>query len=78
MSSKAYNIISADDHVQEPPDAWQSRVVGKLKSRAPCLRFLDLTDQRKRPRLYGMTPLAFNCAISSQLRPISSRTSSVC
>jgi predicted TIM-barrel fold metal-dependent hydrolase len=35
MSSKVYNIISADDHVQEPPDAWQSRVVGKLKPRAP-------------------------------------------
>ena len=35
MSSKVHDVISADDHVQEPPDAWQSRVEGKLKSRAP-------------------------------------------
>lgn len=33
MSSKVHNVISADDHVQEPPDAWQSRVEEKLKSR---------------------------------------------
>src|SRR5579883_949694 len=35
MTTKTYNIISADDHVQEPPDTWQSRVPGKLKQRAP-------------------------------------------
>jgi uncharacterized protein len=32
-----YGLISADDHVQEPPDLWTSRVASKLKERAPHL-----------------------------------------
>jgi predicted TIM-barrel fold metal-dependent hydrolase len=30
-----YQIISADDHVQEPKDTWQKRVPAKLRDRAP-------------------------------------------
>src|SRR5579883_2429324 len=33
MSS--FRIISADDHVEEPRDTWQSRVPAKLRGRAP-------------------------------------------
>jgi predicted TIM-barrel fold metal-dependent hydrolase len=33
MSS--FKIISADDHVEEPRDTWQSRVPAKLRDRAP-------------------------------------------
>ncbi len=32
---KAYNVISADDHVQEPGDTWVKRVPAKLRDRAP-------------------------------------------
>ena len=32
---KSYNVISSDDHVEEPKDTWQSRVPAKLHDRAP-------------------------------------------
>jgi uncharacterized protein len=32
---RQYNLISADDHVQEPPDTWQKRVPPKFRDRAP-------------------------------------------
>jgi hypothetical protein len=35
MQKQKYNLVSADDHVQEPEDTWQSRVPSKLKARAP-------------------------------------------
>jgi predicted TIM-barrel fold metal-dependent hydrolase len=33
--AKTYQLVSADDHVQEPEDTWQKRVPSKLKARAP-------------------------------------------
>jgi hypothetical protein len=30
-----YGLVSADDHVQEPPDLWTSRVAANLRDRAP-------------------------------------------
>ena len=30
-----YNVISSDDHVEEPKDTWQARVPAKLRDRAP-------------------------------------------
>ena len=30
-----YNVISSDDHVEEPKDTWQSRVPARLRDRAP-------------------------------------------
>ncbi len=33
--NRTYQLVSADDHVQEPEDTWQSRVPSKLKARAP-------------------------------------------
>src|SRR5580704_16211591 len=33
--SKQYNIVSSDDHVQEPGDTWTKRVPAKLRDRAP-------------------------------------------
>ena len=32
-----YRIISADNHVFEPPDLWLSRVEPKFRNRAPCV-----------------------------------------
>jgi predicted TIM-barrel fold metal-dependent hydrolase len=32
---RSYNVISSDDHVEEPKDTWQSRVPAKLRDRAP-------------------------------------------
>src|SRR5579885_2941119 len=32
---RQYNIVSADDHVQEPGDTWTKRVPAKLRDRAP-------------------------------------------
>ena len=39
-----YNIISADDHVWEPPDLWTSRIEPKFKERAPKLVRMDDGD----------------------------------
>lgn len=30
-----YNVISSDDHVEEPKDTWQARVPARLRDRAP-------------------------------------------
>jgi len=32
---REYKLISADDHVQEPPDTWEKRVPAKFRDRAP-------------------------------------------
>ncbi|MGO9057698.1 MAG: amidohydrolase family protein [Candidatus Binataceae bacterium] len=32
---RQYQLISADDHVQEPPDTWQKRVPARFRDRAP-------------------------------------------
>ena len=32
---RQYNIVSSDDHVQEPGDTWTKRVPAKLRDRAP-------------------------------------------
>ena len=43
MSS--YKLISADDHISEPPDLWTTRVEAKFKDRAPrIIRSEDGTD----------------------------------
>jgi len=39
-----YKIISADDHVEEPRDTWQSRVPAKLRDRAPKVERLEGGD----------------------------------
>jgi hypothetical protein len=36
-----YKIISADDHVEEPRDTWQSRVPARLRDRAPKVERLE-------------------------------------
>jgi len=42
--SPGYTLISADSHVNEPPDLWIDRVPAKLKDRAPRLEHLDQGD----------------------------------
>ena len=32
---RQYDIVSADDHIQEPPDTFVTRVPAKLRDRAP-------------------------------------------
>ncbi len=32
---RAYNVISADSHVVEPPDLWLDYIEPKFKARAP-------------------------------------------
>jgi len=39
-----YKIISADDHIVEPPDTWQARVPAKLRERAPKIIHTDDGD----------------------------------
>src|SRR5438128_11099186 len=40
--SLEYRLISADSHVNEPPDLWVSRVPAALRDRAPRIeRFAD-------------------------------------
>jgi predicted TIM-barrel fold metal-dependent hydrolase len=39
-----YNLISADSHVNEPPDLWVSRVSKKYKDRAPRIERFEKGD----------------------------------
>ena len=39
-----FKIISADDHVEEPRDTWQSRVPAKLRDRAPKVERVEGGD----------------------------------
>jgi predicted TIM-barrel fold metal-dependent hydrolase len=43
MPDSKYNVISADSHVVEPPDLFESRVASDLKDRMPKLGNLDGT-----------------------------------
>ena len=40
----AYELISADDHFNEPPDTWQARVPERLKEAAPKVVRMDHGD----------------------------------
>jgi len=41
-TSRAYQLISADSHVNEPPDLWRDRVPAALRDRAPRIeRFAE-------------------------------------
>ncbi len=41
---RQYQLISADDHVQEPPDTWQKRVPARFRHRAPKVVRTDQGD----------------------------------
>jgi uncharacterized protein len=53
-----FKIISSDDHIQEPPDTWTSRLPDKLRDRAPKLVSTPEGDawvvENKRARLIGL------------------------
>lgn len=55
---RQYNIVSADDHVQEPGDTWTKRVPAKLRDRAPRIEHGPDGDawviEGKRGRTIGM------------------------
>ena len=42
--SAAYQLISADSHVNEPPDLWLDRVPAALRDRAPRIEHFDEGD----------------------------------
>src|SRR5437763_15878364 len=44
LTPDAYRLISADSHVNEPPDLWTSRVPPKLRDRAPRIERFDEGD----------------------------------
>ena len=39
-----YQLISADSHINEPPDLWTSRVPSPLRERAPRMARLEQGD----------------------------------
>ena len=39
-----YSVISADSHINEPPDLWTSRVQAKFKDRAPRVERFEQGD----------------------------------
>ncbi len=41
---KTYQLVSADQHINEPPDMWTSRVVKKFKDRVPHIKRLREGD----------------------------------
>ncbi len=44
MPDQTYQLISADSHVNEPPDLWTSRVPAKLRDRAPRIERFEQGD----------------------------------
>ena len=40
----SYRLISADSHVNEPPDLWTARVPAALRDRAPRMERFDEGD----------------------------------
>src|SRR5438046_10688620 len=44
LTPDAYRLISADSHVNEPPDLWTSRVPAKFRDRAPRIERFDDGD----------------------------------
>ena len=40
----SYRVISADSHINEPPDLWTSRVLAKHRDRAPRVESFELGD----------------------------------
>ena len=42
--SHAYRLISADTHVNEPPDLWTSRVAARFRDRVPRIERFDAGD----------------------------------
>jgi uncharacterized protein len=44
MVSRPYRLISADSHVNEPPDLWLERVPAKFRDRAPRVERFDQGD----------------------------------
>ena len=43
-NSAGYQLISADSHVNEPPDLWLDRVPAALRDRAPRIERFDEGD----------------------------------
>lgn len=43
---RKYGVISVDDHVQEPPDLWTSRLGSQFGDRAPHLEPVDDSSER--------------------------------
>ena len=43
-SARRYRLVSADSHVNEPPDLWTSRVPASLRDRAPRIEHFDEGD----------------------------------
>src|SRR5437016_9552336 len=62
-----YGLVSADDHVQETPDVWTSRLPSKLKSRAPQIE--RQRDGSERWVLDGQVLLGGKVANVSALMP---------
>jgi uncharacterized protein len=44
VSDAEYRLVSADSHVNEPPDLWQTRVPSKFRDRAPRVEQLPEGD----------------------------------
>jgi predicted TIM-barrel fold metal-dependent hydrolase len=44
MPERRYRLISADSHVNEPPDLWVSRVPAAMRERAPRIESFDEGD----------------------------------
>jgi len=47
--SHAYRLISADTHVNEPPDLWTSRVAARFRERVPRIERYDEGDEPDEP-----------------------------
>jgi len=43
-STRRYRLVSADSHVNEPPDVWTSRVPAPLRDRAPRIEHFEEGD----------------------------------
>lgn len=62
-TSRPYRLISADQHINEPPDLWTSRVPAKFKDRVPRMQSFEKGDAWviegvKDPISFGMNACA--------------------
>lgn len=63
---KNLKIISADDHLQEPPDLWTSRLPKGLRKRGPHV--IRLPDGSDAWAVEGATPRPFGILVSSHTK----------
>jgi predicted TIM-barrel fold metal-dependent hydrolase len=60
--SHAYEVVSADSHINEPPDLWTKRLPAKFGDRAPRIEHFEQGDAYVMEGTGGPLPFGLTCA----------------